>query len=259
MPPPKPTHTLLTLPREIRDCIYSYLTHEVPLRTIKELGGNETVVELENAPCLNVMLINSQIYHEYRETCLRKLAANIDNNDPYTIGKKILEVDDLEGDFRYTYERRAELDNEALSKVGLVTVRLTKYPKWYTLSLYNVHCKLQMDLLLLAISEKSPLLHALQVVEYHYVGGLVDVPFGDNDLPEQLPMSFPPMKLKQSVAGRRLVICTRKGSTLDGQMTLFRAVTFSTRSSRVDLWTGCLIFKLWKIPSDIPGHIYAWE
>ena len=63
----------------------------------------------------------------------------------------------------------------------------------------------------------------------------------------------------QSVAGRRVVYFTRTGSTMNGQITLFRALTFSTRGSRVDLWTEWLIFKSWKASSNNPGVIYAWE
>ena len=213
------------------------------------------MVELENAPCLNVMLINSQIYHEYRETCLRKLAAKIFIVTVTIVFERILEIDVLVDNFRYTDERRAELDNEALSKVSLVTVRLIKYPQMS----WRFCSKVHMDPLLLAISEKTSLLHTLQVAEYHYVNGLVNVSFGDNDLPKQLPASFPPMELKQSVAGRRVSHLTGTGSTIKGQITLFRAFTFSTRDSRVNLWTGWLIFKAWKATSNDPGVIYAWE
>lgn len=241
MASPKPTLHLLTLPREIRDFVYSYLTHALSLRTIRYLGGTQTKVEVENAPCPSFMLVNSQIYEEYRENCMNNLTANIFD--------KWVHVRD---DFWSTYRRCAVLDNEALSKVSLVTVRLEKYqlrdPD------FRPH-KVHMDNLLLAISEMTPLLHTLQVAEYHCLIGKSDVPFGDNDLPEQLPTSFPLMTLKQSVAGRRQIylVPLGLGRTLEGTDTLFRAVTFSALDSKVDLWTEWLVWKEWKAYCDKPG------
>ena len=101
----------------------------------------------------------------------------------------------------------------------------------------------------------TPLLHTLQVAEYHCLIGKSDVPFGDNDLPEQLPTSFPLMTLKQSVAGRRQIylVPLGLGRTLEGTDTLFRAVTFSALDSKVDLWTEWLVWKEWKAYCDKPG------
>jgi hypothetical protein len=53
---------LLTLPREIRDSIYSHLRHEVVLRCQYES------LQLQNAPIVAVLLTHSQLYHEYKET-----------------------------------------------------------------------------------------------------------------------------------------------------------------------------------------------
>lgn len=73
-----PPH-LLTLPREIRNQIYSYLHKEVVVHTRREPSVSVVQLRLENMPYMSVLLINSQIYYEYREAdCVRNLAARID-------------------------------------------------------------------------------------------------------------------------------------------------------------------------------------
>lgn len=65
--------TLLSLPREIRNIIYSYLTHEVVVdwgyRHLSfPLGGHEVArVRIAEAPLPNVLLSCAQIYHEYSQ------------------------------------------------------------------------------------------------------------------------------------------------------------------------------------------------
>jgi hypothetical protein len=77
-----PPH-LLTLPREIRNHIYSYLHKEVDVHNECNPYPGPSIldvrVRLENAPYTSVLLINSQIYHEYREAdCFRNLATHVD-------------------------------------------------------------------------------------------------------------------------------------------------------------------------------------
>jgi hypothetical protein len=72
---------LLKLPREIRNHIYSYLHKEVDVHNERNSYPSilDVQVRLENVPYTSVLLINSQIYHEYREAdCFRNLAAQVD-------------------------------------------------------------------------------------------------------------------------------------------------------------------------------------
>jgi hypothetical protein len=70
-----PLH-LLKLPREIRNRIYEFLSHEIELRTIKKIGGVRTVVHITNAPCVEVLLTSSRLHDEYLESqCFRNLSA----------------------------------------------------------------------------------------------------------------------------------------------------------------------------------------
>jgi len=72
---------LLSLPREIRDKILSYLHRDIeyegPLYTDATDDRYMAVsVRLENAPLLNVLLTHSQIRDEYKDAdCFRKLSA----------------------------------------------------------------------------------------------------------------------------------------------------------------------------------------
>ncbi|KAH7063869.1 hypothetical protein BKA63DRAFT_378849, partial [Paraphoma chrysanthemicola] len=64
---------LFTLPRECRDLIYSYLTHDIVLDWGYRmypfpLGGHSAVqIRVPNAPIVNVLLSCTQIYDEYRQ------------------------------------------------------------------------------------------------------------------------------------------------------------------------------------------------
>ncbi|KAH8702906.1 hypothetical protein GQ44DRAFT_778352 [Phaeosphaeriaceae sp. PMI808] len=81
---------LLSLPRELRDCIYSYLTKEVDFNwerdNIIAPRGNEgnvkpidpVPVRLLNCPLPQVLYLNTRIHEEYLETCLHSLEAVID-------------------------------------------------------------------------------------------------------------------------------------------------------------------------------------
>jgi hypothetical protein len=59
---------LLTLPREVRNLIYGYLTREVELRGIDKIGDKPTIVTIGNAPYVNVLLTHSRLHEEYKES-----------------------------------------------------------------------------------------------------------------------------------------------------------------------------------------------
>jgi len=63
---------LLTLPREVRDNIYSHLHHEVMLRVPTK--HRTQVLQVKNAPIVAILLTRSQLYHEYKDAdCFKNL------------------------------------------------------------------------------------------------------------------------------------------------------------------------------------------
>ena len=103
-----PPH-LLSLPREIRNQIYSYLHKEMKVHNERESTRfNVHEVRLENAPYTSVLLVNSKIYHKYREAaCFRELAAVVN------IGTSV---------WKDSAVSVKELDPSALSLVRHVTI-----------------------------------------------------------------------------------------------------------------------------------------
>ncbi|CAA9963202.1 hypothetical protein PTMSG1_06570 [Pyrenophora teres f. maculata] len=102
---------LLTIPREIRDEIYSYLSNKVEVQVStwcpRDTSGPEIPIDntcfdayLENAPLVNVLLINSQVRDEYHEAaCFKKLLMVF---SIYTYGDYediVLDTTLLEGDY----------------------------------------------------------------------------------------------------------------------------------------------------------------
>jgi hypothetical protein len=67
------SHTLLTLPREIRDMVYGYLCHDVRYlwpwqRNFRTEDLDIVDICIDNAPCTNALLINRKIQSEYQES-----------------------------------------------------------------------------------------------------------------------------------------------------------------------------------------------
>ncbi|KAE8863499.1 hypothetical protein PTNB73_06706 [Pyrenophora teres f. teres] len=60
---PTPRAHLLTLPRELRDEIYTYLSHDLILEEIPKAGGVHA--KIYRAPILNVLLVHSTLHEEY--------------------------------------------------------------------------------------------------------------------------------------------------------------------------------------------------
>lgn len=87
-----PFHTFLTLPREIRDIIYTHLTTSVSLPWLWRISimtgypGFPDVVQAQimGAPMVNVLLIHPQIYDEYSRMVAYRRAAlrfNLNSED----------------------------------------------------------------------------------------------------------------------------------------------------------------------------------
>jgi len=66
-------HTFLNLPREIRNIVYSYLTHDIAIDWGYKMfpfpiGGHAAVkLHVKDALFPDVLLVCSQVYHEYRQ------------------------------------------------------------------------------------------------------------------------------------------------------------------------------------------------
>jgi hypothetical protein len=65
--------TFLNLPREVRNIVYSYLSHDIAIDWGYKMfsfpiGGHAAVkLQITNAPFPEVLLVCSQVYHEYRQ------------------------------------------------------------------------------------------------------------------------------------------------------------------------------------------------
>lgn len=104
---------LLTLPREIRNIIYDFLSREIDLRTINELGGVATVVHITNAPCVEVLLTHSRLHDEYLEAeCFRNLSAAVSRVEQWKTAIK----------WPSTAQLKVK-DDAALARVKTVTFR----------------------------------------------------------------------------------------------------------------------------------------
>jgi hypothetical protein len=77
---PRMAH-LLTIPREIRDLIYGYLTQERNFYLERErcyYGSKEVDVQVKNAPLLSVLLSHSRLKEEYMEsTAFKRLSITL--------------------------------------------------------------------------------------------------------------------------------------------------------------------------------------
>jgi hypothetical protein len=243
MATPSPALHLLALPREIRDRIYSFLTHEVVLRDAGEIIVSEThepetpsyhdpdavllnairtTITLENAPHLDIMLVNSQVHHEYRETCLQELSARVRCEGTYRVFKRSRAVNPLP----------PKLNNNSI----LVLVRTVTI--WLYGKTYASEQELVMEPFLDAFAAKTPSLHTLRLINIRDDAGY-DGPHVisfDNVLP-YLPDLFPLMSRKQNVIGK-------KYESIAG-LADFRAMVYGVRRRPSELWTRESVASYW--------------
>lgn len=78
------------------------------------LNAIQTIVTIENAPYLDVMLLNSRIHHEYREICLQKLSAIVSCQDTYRLCEKSYAFDPLPPKLQRCPSARQDRHNLAL-------------------------------------------------------------------------------------------------------------------------------------------------
>jgi hypothetical protein len=81
---------LLTLPRELRDRVYFYLTHQLDFNwdrseifTLRDADGDEQLIEpvpirVLNCPLTQVLCVHPSIYEEYHTVCMKNLEAIVD-------------------------------------------------------------------------------------------------------------------------------------------------------------------------------------
>jgi hypothetical protein len=113
-----PTAHLLTIPRELRDQIYSYLTHSFQRTWISQDQRFSCVIRYENAPLPSLFLAHTRLRDEYLEAVRNKppsatfiadsprniLASLLENNDFKYRGLELLYNATLVVDYRPPYE-----------------------------------------------------------------------------------------------------------------------------------------------------------
>jgi hypothetical protein len=83
---------LLTLPREIRDMIYTHLHHRVSLRVQNEYQVQHMVIE--KAPIAAVLSTHPQLYHEYKDAdCFKNLSGVLYLTESFACPREALLAD----------------------------------------------------------------------------------------------------------------------------------------------------------------------
>lgn len=105
----------LTLPREIRNQIYSYLHRTLELRGIERIGPSQVFVRLENVPYPSIYCVHSRLHDEYHESGpIKSLSALIFNRP--------------RGDDKKFWSENAEVvskDETTLTLIKSVTLRMS--------------------------------------------------------------------------------------------------------------------------------------
>jgi hypothetical protein len=139
------TPNLLTLPRELRDRIYSYLTHQLDLNwdysdlsTLIGADGNVQIIEpvpvrVLDCPFPQLLCVHPRIYEEYHAACLKNLEAII---DPalHTVDKSHFHPHQISKDFSTT----------VLARLRHVTLFITLHAKT---TFHNLDWQNQLNLL----------------------------------------------------------------------------------------------------------------
>ncbi|KAF3008438.1 hypothetical protein E8E13_003001 [Curvularia kusanoi] len=264
MAAPDPRLHLLALPRELRDHIYGFLTHDLVLkddgmffmRTAGKIfkkqpqGPNvrfpgrilgialtdviHTTITVENAPCMDVMLVNSQIHQEYRDFCIPKLSASI----CCSCIAQLIE--------RVTAMKSLPQDGSTSAALALV--------KTVTLWLYgDLHKDLQKEIkpFLDALAGAMPSLQTLRLIIFDD-GEDADSPPHDMSLSNLLPLLhdlFPLMTRKQNVVGQK--------SWSDADTAEFRALLYSSRQRPNRLWIPESVASYWSPMEEVCARRFS--
>ena len=219
------TPHLLTLPREIRDNIYKHLRHRLDLRSIDKLGTVQVIVTLENAPCVDIMLVHSQMRDEYLQSdSFKNLSASI-------LGLRV-----SESGIRWSVsDARANKDNMALLRVKNVTLR-------NALCSYDTKSPLEpIDVLL----DKSLALHTIRMVQSRFIARHSEeslpkpINYGNLDSSSRLPQTLAGLSLRQHARGCRLDTIIDDELYRSKPYKIFQVKTYVfTSRLRVDAWTA---------------------
>ncbi|KAH7408737.1 hypothetical protein DE146DRAFT_647076 [Phaeosphaeria sp. MPI-PUGE-AT-0046c] len=177
-----PRPTLLTLPREIRNRIYSYLTHKLDFDWDRDdvvtlrgaLGGVQIVepvpVRLQRCPLPHVFFIHPRICQEYHEECVENLEAVIDPT-----------LHTLEWPLFDAQPKSNVISDAILSRLRHITIFLKLHARTTST---NLDWQNQLNLMR-AVAITAPELRTLRVAirqQYH----LESPTFNDGDVPAVL-------------------------------------------------------------------------
>ena len=220
------TPHLLTLPREIRDNIYKHLHHRLDLRSIDKLGTVQVIVTLENAPCVDIMLVHSQMRDEYLQSdSFKNLSASI-------LGLRV-----SESGIRWSAsDAHANKDNMALLRVKNVTLR-------NALCSYDTKSPLEpIDVLL----DKGLALHTIRMVQSRFIARHSEeslpkpINYGNLDPLSRLPQTLAGLSLRQHARGCKLLATTADAEPYRSKPYMIFQVRMYVFTSRlkVDAWTS---------------------
>ncbi|KAF3008433.1 hypothetical protein E8E13_002761 [Curvularia kusanoi] len=136
---------LLTLPREIRDIVYSYLSRKSECYDVRIAPSWCMKFRLENAPYPRVSQVCTRIYQEYREAeCFEKTAATL-----------LLYYNSIAS--KGSWKKIAS----ALGVVKQITINARLPPYWMPWSMLETYLRANM-----------PLLRTIRFIETKTIGGL---------------------------------------------------------------------------------------
>ena len=158
-----PPASLLGLPRELRNMIYSTLNHSMLLpwacdehETIDPCMCRVTTVKVHNAPLIDVLLINRQIHAEYREAdCCRALRVSVHISfaqEYMWAPDDCNDTTEFEGDWEEAIATKA-----ALARAQQVTVFVDNLEEPQEVDDRNIHLwKQVLDLVDVEVLSKTP-------------------------------------------------------------------------------------------------------
>ncbi|KAH6625823.1 hypothetical protein C7974DRAFT_208150 [Boeremia exigua] len=218
---------LLTIPREIRNHIYTFLHREMELRAIKTIGHSEVFVRLSFTPYPSVNLVHSRLNAEYTDTGPHRALSAIIFNRTYA-------TDD---DFWCIHPTVVSKDNTALSLTRSATLRFTPDPLIPTATPIA---------LLTALTALAPALQTIRIAEcvtvQHYISTpLTHLPRTPDKL-AAMPRRIADLPLVQRVNCRRITTCSVHQVNLPPYEELIvqqcRMHLYGVGCAKSDFWTA---------------------
>ncbi|KAF3008437.1 hypothetical protein E8E13_002951 [Curvularia kusanoi] len=220
---------LLTLPREIRDMIYGYLTQDrqLPLKSISQVDGFRTLVEIKKPPYVDVLLTHSRLRDEYlQSTCFKDLSLVI-----YTCAK----YEGLEElGYHLPNPPISSRDDAALAHAKRVDLICT-----YADEREYIDTPLNI---IYGLFERGLSPHTLRIIQERSIVGELDDPILKESafraeqalrLIPALPNEVNSLPLRQHATGMKLILGEDQGWHLTYEI---RARVYSARASEADMW-----------------------